>query len=334
MQPPLSPDLHPSAGEGAEETLRPFALSTAWNGRRHALIAAALHEVRALGFRQAELYAHFSATQVREFSRVAAEAGLAISSLHAPCPLPTDPFGTPRWGDALADPDERVRRAAVDAVRRTIDAAVELGARAVVVHLGTTGAFSRQAELFELVRAGRAGTPEHRALIERAWAERERVKGRPFAAALRSARELGEHARGSGVWIGLECRDNYVEIPSLDEFAAVFAACADLPVGYWHDAGHGQKLENAGLLDHEEYLRRYGARLVGLHLHDTRLDRDHQAPGQGQTDFARIARYDRPGLVRTLELSASVPRAQIVPAARLLAAAGFGSSELAAQRGG
>jgi sugar phosphate isomerase/epimerase len=150
-------------------------------------------------------------------------------------------------------------------------------------------------------------------LRDQAWQEREAAKQPHLQAALLSIRALGEHAVGTGVRIGVECRDKYDEIPSLDEYVDVFEASAGLPVGYWHDAGHGAKLEYGGFVEHEEYLRRYGDRLVGMHVHDTRGARDHLAPGQGETDFAMLARYlaPAPATIRTLELSATVMASQI-----------------------
>jgi hypothetical protein len=130
------------------------------------------------------------------------------------------------------------------------------------------------------------------------------------------------------VQLGLECRDGYHEIPSLDEFSEVLAACHGLPVGYWHDAGHGAKLEYLGFVSHEDYLRRYGSSLVGMHIHDFRDGRDHQAPGQGTTDFAMLGRYLREGTIRTLELSRTVTAGQITQALDVLEPLGvFGIAE-------
>ena len=94
---------------------------------------------------------------------------------------------------------------------------------------------------------------------------------------------------------------------SIAALALVLAACGGLPVGYWHDAGHGAKLDYLGFLEHEEFLRRYGPRIVGMHIHDTRAGRDHLAPGQGSTDFDMLARYLLPDTIRTLELNRVVP---------------------------
>jgi sugar phosphate isomerase/epimerase len=206
----------------------------------------------------------------------------------------------------------------VDAHKATIDAAVEIGAKAIVIHLGNSGVASRQAAVYDTIaRYGRL-SDEHLRLRDSAWQERENGKGPHLQVALNNIRVLGEHAHGSGVRLGVECRDNYYEIPSLDEFADVLSACDGLPVGYWHDAGHGAKLDYLGFLTHEDFLKRYGDQIVGMHIHDTRAGRDHLAPGLGSTDFAMLGRYLRPDTIRTLELNRQVTPTEITYALDLL----------------
>jgi sugar phosphate isomerase/epimerase len=298
--------------------IEPIGLSTSWNGPGRDADTL-LDQHRGLGFQRLEAYAHFTLDELRRLAAAASSRGMHIASLHSPCPVPTNAQGERvRWTDGLASVDHNERAFAVDTIKRSIDAAAEIGARAIVVHLGNTGVASRQGPVFETVaRTGRL-SDEHRRLRDEAWHERETAKGAHLEAALRSIRELGEHALGASVRIGVECRDGYHEIPSVDEYADVFAATAGLPVGYWHDAGHGAKLEYGGFVEHEEYLRRYGDHLVGMHIHDTREARDHLAPGQGGTDFAMLARYLGPRTIRTLELSPSVPADQITAALDML----------------
>jgi sugar phosphate isomerase/epimerase len=290
----------------------PIGLSTSWNGPGGSP-ERVLDQHRGLGFRRVEAYAHFTPEALRRLAARASDFDMHIGSLHGPCPVPS-----PGLGDWLAATTPRERMRAVDAHRETIDAAVEVGARAVVIHLGNSGATPRQATLFDTVtRHGRL-SEEHLRQRDAAWAEREAAKGPHLDAALDSIRALGEHARGTGVRLGVECRDGYFEIPSLDEFDAVFDACAGLPVGYWHDAGHGAKLDYLGFLDHEALLRRHGEHLVGMHIHDTRLGRDHLAPGQGSTDFRMLARYLKEDTLRTLELHRLVTATEITQALDLL----------------
>ena len=297
----------------------PIGLSTSWNGPGSSA-ATLLDQARSLGFRRIEAYAHFTSDELRALAETARQRGMEVASLHAPCPVPTNaPGERDRWGDWLASTDDQERRIAVDAHRRTIDHASEIGARAIVVHLGRTGVPSRQPLLFDTIaRAGR-GSDAHLQLRDELWRERQAASGPHLEAALDSIQLIGEHARGTDVRIGVEARDGYHEIPSLDEMAAVLGACDGLPVGYWHDAGHGAKLAYAGFVEHEEYLRRYGDRLVGMHIHDTLRSRDHQAPGQGETDFAMLARYLRADTLRTLEVHARVTATEIGQALEVLA---------------
>jgi len=291
--------------------IEPIGLSTSWNGPGYNPVQL-LDEHRNLGFRRLEAYQHFNPDSLRALAEEAKRREIEISSLHAPCPV-ASPVGD---GLASTNPDERQR--SVDAHKRTIDAAAEYGARAIVVHLGNTGVISRQRTLFDVIaRSGRLSR-EHLELRDAAWQEREAHKGPHLEAALLSIRDLGEHAIGTGVRVGVECRDGYFEIPSIDEYADVLGACEGLPVGYWHDAGHGAKLDYLGFVEHEDYLRRWGGQIVGMHIHDTLDGRDHQAPGQGTTDFAMLGRYLMPDTLRTLELHRSVTAAQITQALDVL----------------
>ena len=282
----------------------PIGLSTSWNGPG-ASPAYLLEQHRSLGFRRLEAYAHFNPESLDALAQEADRRDMQIASLHAPSGVAAN------VGDWLASTDPGERQRSVDAHKATIDAAVEIGARAIVVHLGNSGVVSRQAAIFDTIaRYGRL-SDEHLSLRDSAWQEREAAKRPHLDAALQSMRALGEHALGSGVRVGVECRDGYFEIPSLDEFGEVLSACDGLPVGYWHDAGHGAKLDYLGFVEHEEFLRRYAERIVGMHIHDTRAGRDHLAPGRGSTDFAMLGRYLRPDTIRTLELSRMVTPAEI-----------------------
>ena len=298
--------------------IEPIGLSTSWNGPG-ANPGQLLEQDRSLGFRRLEAYAHFTADGLRALANEAAQRDMHIGSLHAPCPVVVGPNGFPTpLGDWLASTNSIERNQAVDAHKATVDAAVEVGARAIVVHLGNTGVASRQGAIFDTIaRYGRL-SEEHLRLRDLAWQERETAKRPHLEAAKVSIRALGEHALGSGVRLGIECRDGYFEIPSLDEFAEVLSAGDGLPVGYWHDAGHGAKLEYLGFIEHEDFLRRYSERLVGMHIHDTRAGRDHLAPGQGSTDFAMLGRYLRPETIRTLELARTVTATEINQALDLL----------------
>jgi sugar phosphate isomerase/epimerase len=306
-----------------------FGLSTCWNGSRQSRASDLLDEHERLGFRRLEAYALHTPESLNNLGREARERNFEITSLHAPCPIAVDERGNrARWGDWLASTNSTDRTFAVDTVKRTIDAATELGARGIVIHLGTTSlSWMRVRAVGDIITREGRNSEAHLKLVAQVRQEREANKGPHLEAGLKSIQALGEHALGTPVRLGVEVRDNFQEIPSLDEVGEILSACDGLPVGYWHDAGHGAKLEYYGFVEHEEYLRRYADRMVGMHVHDTQGTRDHRAPGQGGTDFSMLAKYVRPDTILTLELHADVLAEHIEPGVEMLLALGMGAPE-------
>src|SRR5205823_5681448 len=139
-------------------------------------------------------YALHTPDSLADLAREARARDFEITSLHSPCPTPVDERGNRgRWGDWLASTTATDRTYAVDVVRRTIDAAAELGARGIVIHLGTTSAFSRQRTIIDTVAREGRNSEAHLKLVEQAKQEREANKGPHLEAAIESIRALGEH---------------------------------------------------------------------------------------------------------------------------------------------
>jgi sugar phosphate isomerase/epimerase len=280
-----------------------LAMSTAWSARRSRDVGPVLDPIQALGFRTIELNS-LTPRMVGQLPAELARRGMVVQSAHDPCPWPVDATGErlplSRLPE-LSSLDSAERGRAVTLVRASIETARDMGARALVVHLGSVHTSVEQWQLFHLLRAGRR--LEFARL--RAWAlvERETLKAPYVERALASVRELGEFAAQAGMELGIETRDGYQEIPSLAEFDEVFAASDGLPVYYWHDVGHAEKQRHLGLVAAGAYLQRFAGRLIGVHLHDAILDRDHLAPGTGEVDLAAVARLLPGNALRTLELS-------------------------------
>lgn len=109
----------------------------------------------------------------------------------------------------------------------------------------------------------------------------------------------------AGVRVGVENREGLVELP-LDEEMDNFLQSMGQPeiFGYWHDAGHAQIKEMAGLLEHGPFLRSLRPRQFGFHLHDVSAEeKDHQAPGTGVIDWQMIADQVRPDDIVVMEMS-------------------------------
>jgi len=74
------------------------------------------------------------------------------------------------------------------------------------------------------------------------------------------------------------------------EEAVSFAVEGGL-VGYWHDVGHAEVNQRLGFTPHEEWLSRFGDRMIGIHLHDVLGIRDHRPPGKGDVNWNMVAEY-------------------------------------------
>src|SRR5438105_15211899 len=107
--------------------IEPIGLSTSWNGPG-ASADHVLDEARNLGFRRIEAYSHFSPDGLRALAERAEVREMHIGSLHGPCPAPS-----PMIGDWLASTNTAHRARTVDAHNRSMHAAVQLGAPAIVI---------------------------------------------------------------------------------------------------------------------------------------------------------------------------------------------------------
>jgi sugar phosphate isomerase/epimerase len=121
----------------------------------------------------------------------------------------------------------------------------------------------------------------------------------------RSLIELAEYAAPKGVVLGLENRDHYYEIPLPDELDDLLDLGFGEWVGYWHDVGHAQVLQNLGFCAQEEWLHRFAGaqgRMIGVHLHDVAGLEDHMPAGLGQVDWWLVARHLPASALRTCEV--------------------------------
>lgn len=229
-----------------------------------------------------------------------------ITSVHEPCPadLSARTLKARNW--LVSAVDEEGRRQGVAAIRRSIDLAHELGVGAVIVHPGRVDMEpGLEDRLVALYREGKAGGPEYAAVRERLLADRLTRAEANMRSVRRSLLELAEYAVPRGVRLGLENRDHVFEIPLPDELDELLhLGCGDT-IGYWHDIGHGQVLEDLGFGRHEEWFRRFGGQMVGIHLHDVLDLEDHRAAGRGTVDWSMVARHLPAGTLRTCEFRPS-----------------------------
>jgi sugar phosphate isomerase/epimerase len=274
-----------------------IALSTMWAIGQFSSLADFFKAGEGLGFARFELNHAVNSAMLEGLS-----LNGTITAVHEPCPADVSYPELKQRNWLISAPDEEDRRQSMLATRRSIDLAHELNAKAVIVHPGRVDIDpALESALVDLYKAGKSNQPEYAQARERLAAARAAQAGTNMRSVRRSLIELAEYAAQRGVRLGLENRLRYHEIPLPDELDELLGLGLGEVVGYWHDIGHAQVLEHLGLQTHEEWLRRFGARTIGVHLHDVVGVKDHLAAGLGQVDWEMVASYLPAGALRTCE---------------------------------
>ena len=294
-----------------------FGLSSAWHASSVRGARELLDLPASLGFGAVEL-SSVGPDITRSLQHLASAAVIPIVSVHAPCPVPFP--GAARLDD-LACLDDRRRQASVDYTRATIDLAAALGARVVVLHLGSIEGTLSQRDIFDAVDA--QDTSRWRALLAEGLAQRRGLRDRHLDLSMRSLEGLITHLAGTGVRLGAETRYHYYDLPDVNEFQAILATFGGRGLGYWHDTGHAYLQELLGLAAPMEYLKRYHSHLLGLHLHDVRGTRDHLPPGEGEVDFAALRAYIHPEHACVLEIASGHPSDRVAASLNYLQGLGI-----------
>lgn len=283
-----------------------------------------LREMADLGFSHVELSHGIRVTLVPGILRALEEGVVKVGSTHNFCPLPAgfSQAAPNAYEPSALDPTQHDQWARQ--TRRSLDFAAQVGARALVAHLGSVRFWWRNPAKKLLDRADKffgenppqkfAGDPKLAALREKTLEKIRARMGPYWAQVLAGVEAVREHALARGVALGFENRERPDELPLDDGFTELFAGIAQPnTAGYWHDTGHAHLKEQLGIIDHRAHLEKNAARLVGFHLHDTTdAGRDHQPVGDGGVDFEMVSRFWKPHHLLVLELSPRVPAEDVV----------------------
>lgn len=281
----------------------PAGLSTMWamQPRFEHDLPAFIDRATELGFGAIEINHSMQPDQI---AAIRAHPSVVVTSVHAPAPLEQHPERGWNRDLNLASTDDNERVIAVQYAKRSIELAAEVGAGAVVVHLGQIGSEilageTSRRELYE--RGEQDGADWRQAGIE-ATTRRAQIAGPYYVQARRSLDELAVAAVAAGVTIGLETRLHYHQIPLPRECAELISGYPEDVVGYWHDSGHAEVLERLGFIALDRWFDLLGERIVGMHITDVAGLVDHRAPGNGDADLAALASRIPAAAVRTFEI--------------------------------
>ncbi len=261
-----------------------FALSTNWNNGRLNDGAAIADEAEALGFDSLELGFRTQPEQLPGFrSRL---DRMPVTSVHAYCPVPIGaPSGHPElYQICSTDPNERALAHML--LEKTFACAADLGAKVVVFHAGYADLTTLFGNLFTTARKLRV------------------KRGRKLLDAFRREFErLRPSLEAKGLTLALENLPRQEGFPALDEAKELMREFEGAPLRLWFDTGHALVRETHLWADESAHVAAELAPWIcGMHLNDVKgPEDDHQEPGWGNVDFARLTFLAKRDILRVFE---------------------------------
>lgn len=284
-----------------------LAFSSCWNNHRHADGEAMIEEIVGLGFSNIELSHGMTIAKLPGIRRAYQRGLFTCSGVHNFFPSPVEVLidAPDAYQFTSHRPSDRQR--ALDMTLRTLEIAVEFGARYLVLHMGSVPMNPKKWTSALTTMLTEKGA-HHGDFVKAKLAfvkKREKIAPLYYHRAIEALTTIAEHAADTGVKLAIESRSRFEDIPTEREMLALQAHFADNPaVGYWHDFGHVQLKHNLGLLDHTEWLERIAPHLIGGHVHDVEWPaRDHRVPFGGTLDYAALLPFFPPGCPLVWELS-------------------------------
>ncbi|MBN2190597.1 MAG: sugar phosphate isomerase/epimerase [Candidatus Aureabacteria bacterium] len=265
-----------------------FALSTSLFGLSYSKAEQVIRSVKGFGFGKVELGFMHSNAFIHNFSSIYKDNGITVESLHNFCPYPVThkyPISPDIYNLSSENADEREK--AVSNTLNTIDNAMELGARAVVLHLGYIPMNRLNKLVFNMYRKK---VPEniYNLFLRHFLARRRRLSDKYLSYTMSALDKIVSRAKKNRIRIGIETRMYPHEVPDMTELGAILKKFNDPVLGYWHDTGHAEIKKKMKIEDSDRYFREYSGRIIGIHLHDARGISDHMAPGMGDIDFDAV----------------------------------------------
>ena len=277
-----------------------LSLSTLWAKDRYRHMEDFVRDARRLGFNRVELHTTLTPDGLEQLLH---RDDAVVSSVHAPCPQEPFPKSLGASNLSLSSLDVEVRHEAVDRTVSSVRLASQVGARAVILHLGEVeGGLPLVKRLRRLYDQGLRQSEEFKENQQHLLVERAKKVAPHLDAARASLEEILGLAGAKGILIGLENRVHGHEIPSLDEMEALLAVFDKESVGYWHDVGHAEVQDRLGFTPHQDWLSRLGRQMIGVHLHDIQGIQDHLAPGTGDLAWGFLAEHIPEDSIKVCEL--------------------------------
>lgn len=302
-----------------------IGLSTAWLTEREGITGRDIAgEILELGFRGVELEYRVTESQYREIRPLVEKGELNVMSIHNFFPHPDNLPLSEASGDRflLSSPDKEERNRAIRMTTETIECAGEVGANAVVLHLGKVDMEPEHERVNHLFAHQMLDSLEGRHFLDRKLRERRERRDPHLESIFFSLEMVNHEAEKHGIFLGVENRYQYHQIPDFDEMGIILRQFSGSNIRYWHDIGHAHTLERLGLVEPGSLLHSYGHLSLGVHIHDAIGSDDHLAPGTGEVDFAGLMDGLKSTPIKILEVHKKANRLQLLRGKALLESMG------------
>ncbi len=275
------------------------SLSSMWGIGNFQSLEDFLEAARRLGFMKVELNHQVDSSMLESIGRLKNK----ISSVHEPCPADISAAEYKKRDWLISSTIEESRAEGVRSIMRSLDLAHEIKARYIVVHAGNIQQdHSVEDKLRTLLVRGEKESQAYVDIKNELIEKRRKLETARFMALKRSIQELLDHAKPLGVQLGLENRSHFLEIPTPEELDELLAMAEPGRIGFIFDVGHAAALDRLGFYPTGTWLKRFGKRIIGVHIHDMQGLDDHIAPGSGDMDYRELSHYLPEEACRVIEV--------------------------------
>ena len=292
-----------------------IALSTLWNSTKAESAEKIISQILDIGFEAVELDYHLTGAIVDEMKQFLG-SNIQTMCIHNFCPipdiLPKEMAGSDAFLLSASGREERER--AVEYTLRTIELADSLETRIVICHLGHVEISDPTETLIDLYDRGEKESEDYESLLLESKDKRQIEQQRNLDAVFFSLDRLIRRAEQLDVSIGIENRRKLSQIPDFDEIGIILGEFDGANIGYWHNTGYAQLQDNLGIASHEDFLKQYSDKMIGIHLHDVKGTTEHLVPGMGDLDFGIVSKYLQQDIVKVIQLKPKSDREEIMEA--------------------
>jgi sugar phosphate isomerase/epimerase len=299
-----------------------LGISTCWWDTRSFRGDEIVSDILELGFEGVELEYRIT-NSIYQQMKPHLNKELRVLSIHNFFPKPQERAHEEGSGDLflLSSTDKDERSMAVKYTFRTIEHASDLEGKAVILHLGHVDMSNPVERFRELHRGGKIDQSEGQAFLKEQRQIRQSKNQKNLDAVLFSLEKLGREAEHKGVFLGIENRYHFHEIPNFEEIGIILREFEGGTVRYWHDVGHAAVQEQLGISRHKNLLDAYSGEMIGIHFHDAKGLDDHFSPGQGEIDYGEITPFLKQDLIKILEIHPKVGRNELLEGVQFIKAA-------------